>query len=180
MRSPDMPPNRSLDDSHDRAGPPDGRARPPAELLDNLRLRLSQLPENHPSAIRQTSQDAPATSEHGGAPHVQGSRDRVAPRDRISLAESSEDLGGSREAEDVGESREAAARQHDGQAPGGGSLGDLIRAVKEAGDAFAGSAGSGAFADVDVLLGGSQSEPYRPWFMAGEVGTPWFAATGEA
>jgi hypothetical protein len=31
---------------------PDGRARPPAELLDNLRLRLSQLADNHPSAPR--------------------------------------------------------------------------------------------------------------------------------
>ena len=171
MRSPDMPPNGSLDDGHDRAGPPDGRARAPAELLDNLRLRLSQLPENHPSAIRHTSHDAPATSEQGGAPRDHSPRDPVAPWDRISPPESSEDVRGS---------REAAARQDDGQAPGGGSLGDLIRAVREAGEALAGSADTGAFSDVDMFLGGSQSEPYRPWFMAGEVGPPWFAATGGA
>jgi len=175
-----MPANRSLDNSHDRAGPSDGRARPPAELLDNLRLRLSQLPENHPSAIRHTSHDAPATSEHGGAPLDQGPRDPIAPQDRISVSESSEDLGGSREPEDLGGPREAAARPDDGQARGGGSLGDLIRAVKEAGDALAGSADTGVFSDVDVFLGGSQSEPYRPWFMAGEAGTPWFATMGGA
>ena len=102
---------------------------------------------------------------------IRARRDPVAPQDRISVSESSEDLGAS---------REGPARQDDGQAPGGGSLGDLIRAVKEAGDALAGSADAGAFSDVDVFLGGSQSEPYRPWFMAGEVGTPWFAATGGA
>jgi hypothetical protein len=121
--------------------------------------------------MRHPSHDAPATSEHGGSPHDQGPRDPVAPRDRIPPSESSEDLGGS---------RESAARQDDGQAPGGGSLGDLMRAVKEAGNALAGSADAGAFSDVDVFLGGSQSEPYRPWFMAGEAGTPWFAATGGA
>ena len=171
MRSPERPPNRSLDDSHDRAGPPDGRARPPAELLDNLRLRLSQLPENHPSAIRHTSHDGRPACAPGGAPHDQGPLDPLAPRDRILPSESSEDLGGS---------RATPARQDGGQAPSGGSLGDLIRAVKEAGDALAGSADAGAFSDVDMFLGGSQSEPYRPWFMAGEVGTPWFAATGGA
>lgn len=164
----DMP-NRSLDGSHDRAGPPEGRARPPAELLDNLRLRLSQLAENHPSAIRDTSHDPPGTSEHGGAPDDRGTRDPVAPRDRFSPSESSEDRRGS---------REDAAGQDDSQARGGGSLGDLFKAVREAGDALAETAAAGALADVDVLFGGSQSEAYRPWFMAGEVGTPWFATGG--
>src|SRR6266852_2304535 len=59
MRSMDTPPRRPLPDDADpaeearvRPGAPDGRPRSPAELLDNLRLRLSELPPNHPSAPR--------------------------------------------------------------------------------------------------------------------------------
>ena len=59
-------------DSRARAWVPDGSARSPAELLDNLRLSLSQLADNHPSSPRNR--------------HAPGDRsapaDRRSPRDR--------------------------------------------------------------------------------------------------
>ena len=48
MSARNRPPERPLD----RRGGPAERARPPEELLDDLRLRLSRLAGNHPSAPR--------------------------------------------------------------------------------------------------------------------------------
>ncbi len=64
-------------DSRARAWVPDGSARSPAELLDNLRLSLSQLADNHPSSPR--NRHAPGDR---GAP-----ADRRGPRDRPAMGE---------------------------------------------------------------------------------------------
>src|SRR5215831_14239601 len=47
-----------------------GAARPPAELLDELRLRLSSLPGNHPSSTRGAGQDR--TGAERTAPDLAG------------------------------------------------------------------------------------------------------------
>jgi hypothetical protein len=145
MHSRDLPPNRSLDDSRDPpSGIVDGRSRSPAELLDNLRLRLSRLPENHPSAFRKADdrREAPAETDV----------------DRWS--------------DGVG------ASQDDGPAPDGGSLADLIRSIRDTSDSLAETIGEGMLGDIGTLPRGIHSEPYRPWFMSGDPGVPWFAVDG--
>src|SRR5215470_16714548 len=87
MRPIDVPSHRWLDqgnggDEDWLAGSraPDGRARSPAELLDNLRLRLSELPGNHPSAPR--AEDRQYDSDRA-APRSRGMpSDRPEARDR--------------------------------------------------------------------------------------------------
>ena len=164
MRSPDLPPNRSLDDNLDPPGGADGRARSPAELLDNLRLRLSQLPENHPSAFRQA--DEWRLPERDAGPWA------AAP-DRRSSRGSADELRGSA---DAGAEVGVGASQADVAAPAGGSLADLIRAVRDTGDSLAESIGDGVLGDIATLPPGTHAESYRPWFMSGEPGVPWFAA----
>ncbi|MGN6791331.1 MAG: hypothetical protein ACTHJW_02960 [Streptosporangiaceae bacterium] len=144
-----------------------GRARPPAELLNNLRERLSQLPENHPSVFRDTFRDPQASAEHETVRYDQRQQDSLARHDRDSAPELWDDVRGPGQV--------AADDDQEGPACGDRSLGALIRAVKDAGDLIAGSANLG-LADVEVLPGSGQSDPYRPWFMSGDVGTPWFAA----
>lgn len=60
--------------------------------------------------------------------------------------------------------------------PRGGSLADVIRAIKDAGDALSAPADVGLLGEMDLFTGGGSGDPYRPWFMSGEPGTPWFAA----
>jgi hypothetical protein len=148
MRSRDLPPNRSLADNYDQSGAADGRARSPAELLDNLRLRLSQLPENHPSAMPESMQER--DSEREWPAGNDSLRDERRP--------------------------DAPEPQDDGPIAGGGTLGDLIRAIRDTGDSLAGSIGDGMLGDLGAFPGGIPSEPYRPWFMSGDPGVPWFAA----
>jgi hypothetical protein len=169
MRSRDLPPNRSLDDGRDHRGVPEGKSRSPAELLDNLRLRLSQLPENHPSAFCDVYRDTHAPDE--AARHEQCRRDSASPLEEIAPPESSDEL---REPGRTGVDQP----QGDGQTRGSGSLGELIRAVRDTGEAIAGSA-DGLLGDIELSAGSTYSEPYRPWFMSGEAGTPWFAAGGD-
>src|SRR5215469_3232734 len=64
------PPDRSLDAKQDPPGDRAGNPRSPAELLDNLRLRLGQLAENHPSAVT------------GSARALQFESERALPRER--------------------------------------------------------------------------------------------------
>jgi hypothetical protein len=182
-----MPPDRSLADNRDLPRALDGRARSPAELLDNLRLRLSQLPENHPSAFRETYLGPEASVGRGRdgkftpRPQPWPERDRLrdaaqydGPRDY-----GPRDYGPARDGFRDGGAQDGA-QQNDGRVPAGGSLGDLIRAVREAGDTLADLADDGALGDIDLypgaFPGSAYSEPYRPWFMSGDMGTPWFAA----
>jgi hypothetical protein len=52
----------------------------------------------------------------------------------------------------------------------------LIKAVKEAGDALSPSgADMNALGEFGLFAGSGSADPYRPWFMDGEPGTPWFA-----
>ena len=172
MRSRDLPPNRSLDDSRD---PPssvvDGRARWPAELLDNLRLRLSQLPENHPSAIRKAddSREGPAETD------VDKWSDVPAPADSMSPPGSADEPRGSA---DAAVEAGVGTSQDDDPPPGAGSLADLIRAIRDTGESLAESIGEGMLGDIEQLPGGINSDPYRPWFMSGDPGVPWFAVDG--
>jgi hypothetical protein len=161
MRSRDLPHNRSLDDSREPPSGVDGSARPPAELLDNLRLRLSQLPENHPSAFRQAydSREGPAET----------------PADSMSPQDSADESRGST---DAGVEVGVGTSQDDGPAPGGGSLADLIRAISDTSDSLAETIGEGMLGDIGTLPRGIHSEPYRPWFMSGDPGVPWFAVDG--
>jgi hypothetical protein len=65
-------------------------------------------------------------------------------------------------------SEDQADHDADASAPRGGSLPDLIRALKDAG-------GAGVLGEMDLFSGSGSGDPYRPWFMSGEPGTPWFA-----
>jgi hypothetical protein len=193
MRSRDLPPNHSLADSQDPSGDADGRARSPAELLDNLRLRLSQLPENHPSAFRDADnlRRRPAEGDGDAAGSSESARDAGQGRNSVRAHDSVHASDASArgavqerrlawpEADDgVRDERrpDVAAPEDDGPAAGGGTLGDLIRAIRDTGDSLAESIGEGMLGDIGQLPGGLPSEPYRPWFMSGDPGVPWFAA----
>lgn len=167
MRSRDLPPDRSLDDSRDPPSGVDGRARSPAELLDNLRLRLSQLPENHPSAFRDLNEWRLPERDDGR----DDERWAEVPADSKSPQGSADEFRGSAEA---GVEGGVGTGQDDGPAPGGGSLADLIRTITDTGDSFAGLIGEGMLSDIEAWPRGTHSEPYRPWFMSGDVGVPWF------
>jgi hypothetical protein len=183
MRPRDLPPDRSLFDCQDPPGDPGARARSPAELLDNLRLRLRQLPDGHPSAVR----DRDAGRDAQPAPEP--------PAERIKKPAQADDYGepddpraggpvaggpvadGSVADSEAGDT--AAGDGTDAPAPGEGSLADLIRSIKDAGDALSAPADAGLLGEMDVFAGSGNGDPYRPWFMSGEPGTPWFAAGEE-
>ncbi len=162
MRTSDLPPDRSLDRSSDgdlaysdSPRGPDGGARPPSELLDNLRLRLRHLPDSHPSAVR----DA-AASARGEPPQPGHSADAG---DSVELADPGERTG------------TEADSQADAPADGGRtSLTDLIRAIKESSEGLSWATDDAWLGELDLFAGGGTGDPYRPWFMSGEPGTPWF------
>jgi len=182
MRAADLPPDRSPDPSsatrRDAPGEAAGRARPPGELLDNLRLRLRELAGNHPSAVRAEGPGAaprpagdyarPASPQAGRPGDAQAGRPEDAPADDAPL----DDIADEVDAE--GTPADAA----DPQAPREGSLAELIRAIKDAGGALPGHADAGLLGEMDLFAGGG-GDPYRPWFMSGEPLTPWFAAGEE-
>ncbi|HEX6934060.1 MAG TPA: hypothetical protein VF162_18105 [Streptosporangiaceae bacterium] len=170
MRPRDLPsdgsPDRSLADGRAAPAEPADRARPPAELLDNLRLRLRQLADNHPSAWR----DDDALRDHGrpgGEPPGEPSAD-------AGLADGAFD-----EIADETGAENTPGDAADAQAPREGSLADLIRAIKGAGGTLSGHADAGLLGTMDLTAGGRSGDPYRPWFMSGESSTPWFAAGDE-
>jgi hypothetical protein len=150
------------DESLDRRGGPDDRARPPRELLANLRLRLSQLADNHPSAPgyrrppgQPTGDDADAAAGHDGqAGEGDGGPVGV--------------LGDQKRGSDAGS-----------ESPAGRETGSADRdrpadAVRTAAAAIA--AGLGVLATMELPPGGRPAgDPYRPWFMAGEPGSPWWS-----
>jgi hypothetical protein len=148
-----MPPDQSLDRPSDDSSADwlaDSRAaRPPAELLDNLRLRLCDLPGNHPSAIRAADASPARDADHAGpAEPAPGEL-----REPTDTADADDPSGG-----------------------GGESLTELIRAVREAGDGLSWAADTDLLGEMDLFSGGGSGDPYRPWFMSGEPGAPWFVA----
>jgi hypothetical protein len=149
MQPRDLHPNRSLDKTWDLPSGADGRARSPAELLDNLRLRLSQLPDGHPSAARATSDIQP------GRLTQDNNEDRSWQWPPRSAADGADDSG---------------------SLSAGGKLADLIKMVRDAGDGLAEWADGDVLADIERFPGDARYEPYRPWFMSAEPFTPWFAA----
>jgi hypothetical protein len=186
----DMPRRRPLDDDHEpveaarcQPGVPDGRARSPSELFDNLRLRLSELPANHPSAPRQagrpefaghrepsewTARADPAVRPGDGAragSHGPAGQDSPLGAEQDGRGEA----GGARGAEDT---RQGAP----GDAGRAGPLDEAILAARMATDAFAGAADAGALEMMNLAVENGPSEAYMPWFMSGEQAAPWWAA----
>ena len=167
MRSIDTPAGRPLDDFHDlpaeararKGGVPDGRARSPAELFDNLRLRLSELPASHPSSPRPA--DRPESAGRYGpagqdAPLDQDQDDRRA----------TPVVGGPQDTRQ-GERRDT------GRA---GRLDEAIVAARIARDTSAGAVDTGALTMKSFATELNSSEAYAPWFMSGEEAVPWWAA----
>ncbi len=169
------PPDRRAWGPDRRAWVPDGRAREPDELLGELRRRLEGLGANHPSAP-----------------------DRVRSRGRAAeaagpMAAGTDAMGGDAGHGDAGD-------WHAGH----GDAGDWHAGDWHAGDwtAASGAAGRGwplggpgaptgpgrdspgwgwQPAGERAGLAGTPPPdgPYRPWFLAGEAGLPWFARRAE-
>jgi len=165
MRSMDRPARRPLEDGHDLAmepvcqGVPDGPARSPAELLDNLRLRLSELPANHPSAAGQA--DRPESAGR----YLPAGRDAPPGTDH-----------GDRGTAPEGRGAEHMRQREPGDAGRAGALDEAILAARMVRDSFAGAADSGALAIMDFAPQIGPAEAYAPWFMSGEGAVPWWAA----
>jgi hypothetical protein len=161
-----------------------GAARSPAELLDELRLRLSQLPENHPSAPHEKGDGLPrGRPERPELPDQPGRAarpdrpDQPGETDQPDLGESPLDAS---EPEPEPDAREpvpgGAAERSDKPAKADGSTGGLLDwlADLDAADMLPDLAGWGT-GELDLGWPG-HPETYRPWFMTGEPSTPWFAA----
>jgi hypothetical protein len=161
MRPMDMSPNRSLDRDNGRAEDtrpwprvpdvPDGRARSPAELLDNLRLRLLELPDNHPSAPRtvdrQESSDRAANANRAmpsDQPEPHDRADRSGPAERPDHQKPDDDVA-------FGDTSDVA----------------MMNLVDRAGPA------------MNLADRAGRAEAYLPWFMSGEPATPWWAAEAD-
>jgi len=191
MRSMDTPPSRPLPDDPDpaeearvRPGVPDGRPRSPAELLDNLRLRLSELPPNHPSAPRAAGRVEPSDrARPSGRP---APADQPAPPGEPEPSGQAEPPGqrapderaaadGARRPEGSGDSRGPQPDDADGP----GLVGEAIRAARMAGGALASTADASGQAMMNLADQVSPSDAYRPWFMSGEPGAPWWAADND-
>ncbi len=127
----------------------EGQARPPGELLDQLRERLGRLELNHPSACPRPAGRVVAAARDAGEP----------------AAFHDEDAG--HPGELTGESQGAA------------EPGSVTDAIGDAGVTDGASAGAeaGGAEDWPPLGPGrpGHGDPYRPWFMDGEPGAPWFA-----
>ncbi len=145
-------------------------------MLDNLRLRLRDLPGNHPSAVR----DACASAARNADP---AAREARGDRDEPPQPGDSGDSGGHADPAEPADPERGERREATGEAEadspargGGGSLADFIRAVKEAGDGLSWAADADLLGEIELFTGGGSGDPYRPWFMSGEPGTPWFVA----
>jgi hypothetical protein len=171
MNAAHWPADRSLD----RRGGPDERARPPRELLDNLRLRLSRLADNHPSAA--------AYADRDGA-DLDGSADRAgqAQADDADAApgpDATSVPGGSGHDgvfDDQKRNADAGMQPPAGSQTGAADGAGPADAVRTAATALA--SGLGALATMELPGRGRHAgDPYRPWFMAGEPGSPWWSGT---
>jgi hypothetical protein len=204
--------SKPLADSGDdrRAGiprqpyPDGGAARSPAELLDQLRLRLSQLPENHPSAPVEKSDGGPGSRpERHDRPEQADRSDRPELPDRPEQPELSEQPGKTDQAVASEPDADASDPEPDASEPDaselepGGAAEEPTTPAKTGGEAD-GSPGGGLLdwlRDLDAAgslpdLAGwgdgelnlswpGHPETYRPWFMAGEPSKPWFATDSD-
>ncbi len=159
---------------------PAGRAREPAELLDQLRQRLAGLPDGHPSAGPRPGADQRDGPEvraryqaRAGTGQVGVGSDRNAEFRAVRAGADEEEGAGSGAGHpepgpgdaEPGAEREAGGPDSGQGPPSGGSWPrpDLPRAT--------------GYEDPQWHPG--TAEAYRPWFMGGEPGVPWFAADGE-
>jgi hypothetical protein len=185
-------PGRSqpLADSFDerRAGDPRrpypdrGASRSPAELLDELRLRLSQLPENHPSAPSEKADgrprgwpERPDRPDRPDRPEQADLPEKAAQPEKTEQPDSGKSGPDASEPEPGGAAdRPANPAKAGGEADGSaGGLLDWLRDLDVAGK-LPDLADWGA-AELDLSWPGHPAT-YRPWFMTGEPATPWFAA----
>ncbi|MGI9008995.1 MAG: hypothetical protein ACR2FU_22870 [Streptosporangiaceae bacterium] len=221
-------------------GGQDERARPPEELLDNLRLRLSHLAGNHPSApgaARGAGGDGRRRAEPAdGDPGSAGDGDPAADcsagdplgggwsggersggwsggersgGDRPGGGEPDGGTGEEAAGEEAAGEAEAGPGDQDGESAGAGrGLGEAFGGLHSAidlgpgtdeagtgagagagtggGPGWAGEAirsavsvvaqGLGVLASMELPGRARSGDPYRPWFMAGEPGSPWWAS----
>lgn len=157
----DQPANRSLDGRSE----PGDRARPPQELLDNLRLRLSQLADNHPSAPRDQRPETWRDDDDAGPANVAAANhDGEFTQAGGALGGSSGDLHC---AVDLTGSEDSAGLARRAGTRAAGWAGGAARAA---------AGGLGALASMELPSGRRAADPYRPWFMAGEPAAPWWAS----
>lgn len=138
----------------------EGGARPPVELLDQLRERLAGLDANHPSASpRSLDQDV---ANDQAADQAAAPPERVqAPRpDGPSLRKEGSDRSSEHQPGDRGAGEPPAVRQA-GQSP------------PAAADGAVDSLAADGQYRVAEAGGAAKGERYRPWF-ADEPGPPWF------
>lgn len=137
----------------------EGHARPPVELLDQLRERLDRLDPIHPSASRRPEATAPGETGDVGVEAETGE-----------VAEAGEDAQDSQRGDGPPsgqESRDQLRQNRDLKA-------DQPEASPSYGYSSAdGPATDGEFRTVDVVRS-DKGERYRPWFAADESATPWF------
>ena len=145
----------------------DGRAREPADLLNQLRERLDSLASNHPSAHHDRREPAPQEPALGEPFRMESAQPDEQPE---SAAETAEDSG----------SGDPGSRPHR-EEPRGPERGGAEAFPKAVGEAPVGPGANlppqSAF-DGDYALFGEgrppEGEPYRPWFAADETADPWF------
>jgi hypothetical protein len=191
---------RSLGETDSRAGeqPPAAdypagsgrsadRARDPAALLDMLRQRLEQLPENHPSEPGWAERERPPDGQEADAGRSRDSAGADSlPPDSAGPDSAWPDSGGpdSGEADsggpDSGEADSGEADSGEADSAGPDSAGDQDEAwtAPEPGGRGQDRGNGGK----DWLNAGQArpTELYRPWFTEGEAGAPWFAAEPES
>jgi hypothetical protein len=163
---------------------PDLRARPPAELLDDLRLRLSRLADNHPSAQRgrpaprdwdaPRQRDAPADLDAPRQLDPPRQRDARADQDALDDWLERGDWDAFAAERDISAPADQPAAD-DAQAAGLGGFTDAIRAASRLSDAFPDSPHVASLGDMSFFAHPGQTEPYRPWFMSSDPSTPWWA-----
>jgi hypothetical protein len=190
----------STADLPDDPGLPADRARDPAQLLDELRLRLDRLPENHPSARRESAwgREVPGRWR---SPDDTGTISDPAPdaagrsaRDRPAADSDARPDGRSargRPAADSGSIADERAEPGENGADGsdGPETGAEAGSGAESGSGAGDRSSAAGQADLDWQPGNQDggdgwlnagrsrpAEAEHPWFMSGEPGAPWFAA----
>jgi hypothetical protein len=152
----------------------DGAPREPAELLAELRLRLSRLADNHPSAgagpagYRRTRDSPPDV----GLPwQADSPREGYLADGRELLREGNAGEGNLADGRDL--PREGNASE--GELADRGESPALAGPPEDPGAEWFRSP-AGALPEAEFALGSrAQAEAYRPWFMSAESAVPWFA-----
>jgi hypothetical protein len=178
VRSMDSPGSRRLAGVDQAFG--DGAARPPRELLDQLRERLGRLDSAHPSADpdrsaeREMAADRREAGEAGEAHEADETygddgSDSVGAAETV---EATETIGAAETADVAGRGDANGAASADDSRSGAG----VGRGDDQPGGPESGSHSGDSEAGYRVLDSGGtpRASPYRPWFMVGEPGSPWF------